>query len=389
MGARPFGERRGMFRNIPLSEIDPNPEQPREHFAGIEELAHSIRAEGLLEPIMVRPLAGRYQIVHGERRYRAAKQAGLSEVPAVVREMDDATMFRLSLVENVQRAALTPMEEAASFAKLREQGHAQAEIGRIIGKGQSYVAHKLRLLKVPRPLTHYLEVGALTENHLRQALRLKAIIGEGIPDDLGGYAEALEGYEKAFADDGAGPDAAANRAAAVVLARMRPYGRVDLIGGEALIGGMRRWAEYVSEHNAPPPLWERHAFWALSFMACSGMNVVQASRLIDKLRDICLSAIANHVLESMDRENVSWGRYAWAVYHDLKHAGLLDVVRAAPADRSEEANALWERALEYVSHQNSLTHPTEAQGPGADTRLLEEIEARFGVIALLGEDGEE
>ncbi|MDP8899623.1 MAG: ParB/RepB/Spo0J family partition protein [Actinomycetota bacterium] len=156
-----------MFQNIPLDEIDPNPDQPRAHFAGIEELAESIRVDGLLEPVMVRPFAGRYQIVHGERRYRASKLAGLSELPAVVREMDDTTMFRLSLVENVQRAALTPMEEAVSFARLQKQGHTQAEIGRIIGKGQSYVAHKLRLLKVSRPLTYYLEVGALTENHLR------------------------------------------------------------------------------------------------------------------------------------------------------------------------------------------------------------------------------
>lgn len=107
-----------MFQNIPLAEIDPNPGQPRDHFAGIEELAESIRDEGLLEAIMVRPHRGRYQIVHGERRYRASRLAGLSEIPAVVREVDDATMFRLSLVENVQRDALTAVEEAASYAKL-------------------------------------------------------------------------------------------------------------------------------------------------------------------------------------------------------------------------------------------------------------------------------
>ncbi|MDP8899622.1 MAG: hypothetical protein M3N33_00420 [Actinomycetota bacterium] len=217
-------------------------------------------------------------------------------------------------------------------------------------------------------------------------MRLKAILGEELTDDLDGYAEALEGYEKAFADDGADPDAAASRAAAVVLARMRPYGRVDLIGGEVLVGGMRRWAEYVSKHDGPPPLWERHAFWALSFMACSGMNVVRASRLIDKLRDIYLSSIANYVLESMESGQERWGRYAWGIYHDLKHAGLLGVVRA---EGHEAEGALWERAIEHVSHQNSLAHPTEAQGPRADARLLEEIEGRFANVKLLGEDDEE
>jgi ParB family chromosome partitioning protein len=174
-----------MFQNIGLAEIDPNPEQPRGYFAGIEGLAESIRDEGLLEPIMVRPLGERYQIVHGERRFRACKLAGLDTVPAVIRRADDETTFRLSLIENVQRSALTPIEEAQAFAKLADaQGLTQAEIGRIIGKGQSYVAHKLRLLKAPPPFTYYLEVDAISENHFRQAMRLKNIIGENIPDNI-------------------------------------------------------------------------------------------------------------------------------------------------------------------------------------------------------------
>lgn len=373
-----------MFQNIPLAKIDPNPEQPRAHFAGIEELAESIQTEGLIEPIMVRPLAGRYQIVHGERRYRASKLAGLTDIPAMVRELDEETMFRLSLIENVQRDALTATEEAASYARLQAQGYTQAEIGRIIGKGQSYVAHKLRLLKAPKPLTYYLDVGMLTENHFRQAMRLKSILGEDIPDDLNNYDKVLEGYEKAFAGD---PEAK-TRAAGIVLARMRPYGRVDLIGSEVLADGMRRWVEYVSKHKDPRPLWERHAFWALSFMAFSGMNVAQSSRFIDKLRDIYLSAIANYVLEGMEHGEDRWGHYAWSVYHDLKHAGLLATVRTDPAKQSEGEHALWERALEYVSQQNSLVHPTEAQGPRADKRLLEEIETRFG-YALSPNDPEE
>jgi ParB family chromosome partitioning protein len=92
-----------MFQNIPLSEIDVTPNQPREHFTGIDELADSIKTEGLLEPIMVRTVGERFQIVHGERRYRASKLAGLTDIPAIVREVDDKSMCRLSLVENVQR----------------------------------------------------------------------------------------------------------------------------------------------------------------------------------------------------------------------------------------------------------------------------------------------
>lgn len=376
-------------RTIPLKAIDPNFKQPRVRFAAIEELAQSILEDGLLEPIMVRPLDGRFQIVHGERRYRAAKLAGLQDIPALVREADDEATFRYSLIENIQRSALTPMEEAASFARLQEeQGYTQAEIGRIIGKGQSYVAHKLRLLKIPGPLVYYLEVGALTENHLRQALRLKSVLGEEIHDDLKNYAATLEGYEKAFA----GCSEPADRAATMILVRMRPYGRVDMMApSEVLTGGVRRWVDYVLKHNDPCLLWERHAFWALSFMVYLEASVADASRLIDNLEALYLSAIANYNIDDMGADFVRdrSGRYYRAVYHDLKHAGLLDVVQTSPKDAGVGVRALQLRALNYAMNQGSLAHPSEAQGPGANEQLLEEIETRFDHIGVLREVGEE
>jgi ParB/RepB/Spo0J family partition protein len=162
---------------IRLTDIDANPGQPRQHFEGIAELAESIREQGLLSPIMVRPVAdGRYQIVHGERRYRACVLAGLAEIEAVVRDLTDDEAFQLAVVENVQREDLTPIEEAKSYKRLQDMGYNQGQIAQMIGKGRTYVAHKVRLLSVPSCLTWYLNYG-LSENHLRQVLRLKQYMG--------------------------------------------------------------------------------------------------------------------------------------------------------------------------------------------------------------------
>ena len=313
------------MQNIPLKKIDPNPGQPREHFTGLEELADSIKTEGLLEPIMVRPSskAGKcFQIVHGERRYRASKLAGLADIPAIVREVDDKTMFRLSLVENVQRDALTAMEEAQAYARLQEQGYTQVEIGHIIGKGQSYVAHKLRLLKVPDVLTHYLSVGQLTKNHFRQAMRLKNIIGEDISEEW--VAIPAE-------------DPRDFRATAMSLLIFRPYGRLvtalpmrprsrAYVEAEAaVIDGVKRFDEYVSKHT-PTPVWHRIAFWWLSAMVGYQWTVVEAGRYIDDYERLIYSQVVWHSSRMGKKDPAQWGSYEWAVYHDLKHAGLMDTV---------------------------------------------------------------
>ncbi len=140
--------------SVPVDLIDPNPRQPRQDFdeARLEELAQSVRERGILQPLLLRPgAAGRYEIVAGERRWRAAQRAGLHEVPAIVRPFDDAATFEAAIIENVQRADLNPLEEADAYNRLAaEFGHTQETIARLTGKARSHIANLLRLLDLPR-----------------------------------------------------------------------------------------------------------------------------------------------------------------------------------------------------------------------------------------------
>lgn len=137
---------------ISINLIRPNPDQPRKLFAGIHELAQSIIDKGLLEPIMIRPMGdGNYQIIHGERRWRACNEARLSEVEVVVREASDEEAYELALLENVQRQDLTPIEEAQAYQKLQDGGYTQTKVAHIIGRTQQYVASRLSLLRLSEP----------------------------------------------------------------------------------------------------------------------------------------------------------------------------------------------------------------------------------------------
>ncbi|WP_194744786.1 ParB/RepB/Spo0J family partition protein [Thermaurantiacus tibetensis] len=138
---------------VAIDLIDPNPRQPRQDFdeARLEELAQSIRERGILQPLLLRPRGSRYEIVAGERRWRAAQRAGLHEVPAIVRDFDDATTFEAAIIENVQRADLNPLEEADAYNRLAQEfGHTQETIARLTGKARSHIANLLRLLDLPR-----------------------------------------------------------------------------------------------------------------------------------------------------------------------------------------------------------------------------------------------
>jgi ParB family transcriptional regulator, chromosome partitioning protein len=158
---------------IRLTDIDANPGQPRQHFEGIAELAESIREQGLLSPIMVRPVAdGRYQIVHGERRYRACVLAGLAEIEAVVRDLTDDEAFQLAVVENVQREDFTPIEEAQAFKRLADSGKKQDEIGKLVGMSQSQVATKIRFLGLPEKTLELWNDKKISDGHAKQLLRL-------------------------------------------------------------------------------------------------------------------------------------------------------------------------------------------------------------------------
>ena len=162
---------------LALSEIEPNRAQPRKQFdpAGLAELADSIRQHGVLQPLVVRPLpGGGYQLVAGERRWRAARMAGLSQVPVVVKELDDTQVLELALIENLQRQDLNPMEEAAGYQELMERfGLTQEQVSAKVGKSRPVVTNALRLLSLPAFVRELLEGGQLSAGHGRALLALE------------------------------------------------------------------------------------------------------------------------------------------------------------------------------------------------------------------------
>lgn len=160
-------------REIPIELIRRNPDQPRRRFgeAEIAELADSIREKGVLQPVLVRPAPGapaEYQLVAGERRWRAAQQAGLKAIPALVRDLDDRQVLEIAIIENVQRADLGPIEESLSYRALMDRfGRTQDEVARVVGKSRPHVANALRLLSLPAEVQTLLADGLLTAGHAR------------------------------------------------------------------------------------------------------------------------------------------------------------------------------------------------------------------------------
>ncbi|MEE2677532.1 MAG: ParB/RepB/Spo0J family partition protein [Myxococcota bacterium] len=158
---------------LPVDAIEANPDQPRRHFdpEHLEKLAESIRQHGVLQPVVVRPIGSRYELVVGERRWRATQQAGLATIPAVVAEVDSQDRLELALVENVQRHDLNPIELAHAFHALAEGGTTQEEIGRRVGLNRSSVANHLRLLELPAELQADVEAGRLSVGHAKALLQ--------------------------------------------------------------------------------------------------------------------------------------------------------------------------------------------------------------------------
>ena len=171
-------------QTVPIELLGPSPLQPRRRFAEaeLEALAQSIREKGVLQPLLVRPAAAGatgYEIVAGERRWRAAQRALLHEVPVVVRELDDGQTLELALIENVQRSDLSAIEEAEAYRRLIEQfGHTQEALAGTVGKSRSHVANTLRLLGLPEAVRLMVQEGALTAGHAR------ALIGAADPGRL-------------------------------------------------------------------------------------------------------------------------------------------------------------------------------------------------------------
>ncbi len=169
---------------ISISNLRPSPSQPRRLFDknSINELAESIKSKGLVQPILVRPSpteTGRYEIIAGERRWRAAQIAQLHEVPAVIRKLDDIEALEIAIIENVQRSDLSPIEEAAGYKRLIEKhGHTQEVLAEIVGKSRSHIANIIRLLGLPQSIQDMISEGKISSGHAR------AIMNSAFPEQL-------------------------------------------------------------------------------------------------------------------------------------------------------------------------------------------------------------
>jgi ParB family chromosome partitioning protein len=200
------GETPAGIRMLPVGALTPQPGQPRRVFdeAALEELAQSIAARGVLQPILVRPHGRNYQIVAGERRWRAAQRARLHEVPVIVRELDDADTFEIALLENIQRRDLNAVEEADAYKRLiNEFGHTQEALAKLVHKSRSHIANLLRLLDLPEAVLSLLTDGKIDMGHAR------ALIGAPDVESLAAEVVArglsvreTERLAKAAKDDG-------------------------------------------------------------------------------------------------------------------------------------------------------------------------------------------
>ncbi len=173
-GGEEGGGPRGSFL-CPVEQIRPNPDQPRKHFdeQSLESLAVTIKEKGVLQPLLVRKVGNRYELIAGERRLRAAKKAGLEEVPVLIREAEESDRLELSVLENIQREDLNPIEEARAYKQMLDRLElTQEELARRVGKDRSSVANTVRLLQLPREIQEDIAVGRLSSGHARAILAL-------------------------------------------------------------------------------------------------------------------------------------------------------------------------------------------------------------------------
>ena len=221
--------------SVKIGDIEPNRDQPRKEFdpAALSELADSIAQHGVLQPLLLRPmLTGGYRIVAGERRWRAARMAGLTEVPAVIRDMSDADEMLFALIENLQREDLNPMEEARGYRTLIEsQGLTQEEAAKAVGKSRPAVTNALRLLNLPEDIQEMLERGEITGGHARTLLSFptpEAMALGAEKAKAGASVRELEALAKRLGEQGTAAPKKAGRPG------LRYYQEAQLAMGEAL-----------------------------------------------------------------------------------------------------------------------------------------------------------
>jgi len=205
---------------VPIEQIRPNPNQPRRRFDpdDLADLAASVREKGILQPLIVRPAAGGgYEIVAGERRWRAAQKAQLHEVPALIRDLDDTEVLEIAIIENIQRADLNAMEEASGYRQLMERfGHTQEKLAEALGKSRSHIANLLRLLTLPEDVQDLVKSGDLSAGHARALITsenpstlAKAVVRDGLSVRA---TEALAKKQQGGEGDAPAPRPAAKKA---------------------------------------------------------------------------------------------------------------------------------------------------------------------------------
>lgn len=163
-------------REVPIEKVHPNPDQPRRIFdnEALEDLSNSIREKGVLQPLLVREVNGSFEIVAGERRWRASQLAKLHTLPVIVREYSDTEVLEVAIIENIQRADLSPVEEAQAYKQLIDRfGHTQEKVAESLGKSRSYIANSLRLLTLPEDVVVLIENGSLSSGHARALVALE------------------------------------------------------------------------------------------------------------------------------------------------------------------------------------------------------------------------
>ncbi len=216
---------------LPVAAIEPHPEQPRRHFddAALDELAASIAARGVIQPVIVRPHgAGRWQLVAGERRWRAAQRAQLHEIPAIVRDLGEREVMALALIENLQREDLNPIEEARAYQRLADsESMTQAEIARMVDKSRSHVANLQRLLSLPEPVIALVEEGRLSMGHARALIGFEdaAILAQNAVDRRLSVREVEQLVRRQTKPAAGPPGARATRPPPPTSPRSRPTSR--------------------------------------------------------------------------------------------------------------------------------------------------------------------
>jgi ParB/RepB/Spo0J family partition protein len=371
-----------MSRDILLHLIDTHPGQPRTHFdqGALDELAQSMAANGLAVPILVRPVGERFIIVHGERRYRAAGLLQWKTIPADVRDISLDEAQWLALVENIQRADLSPIEEARAYQAHIDAGITQTALGQRIGKTQSYIAQKLRLLTLPSPLTLYIGRSALSEGHARQLLRLKSMYGEEVTVTLD--ARTLTEFTM---NEAVTPD---NRVTMCMVAlRIEdlpwpPFYSEKSDSSDLLLAGCQAFAQHVAQADGTVPLWELAVFvWATAWTFAQG-SVADLKAAIDAWHDRFLSALGWWYVCGYGKQKPDSARRKfhelhdmlwWGYSSDLRHGRIKSFVEAHGLPRYLELEA-----IEYIGKTNAFALPSQLHPQGEQYQRYQQLSAEMG-----------